>query len=272
MAAGACSRCPSSPLAGVALYLANPGVAGLVGIALAGAAVISTFGITIVVSQSTCRGGFPPPQACPSASRSASAAWPRSRSVAWPTRSGSSMRSGRSHRRCCSEPVCAPCSRPPIRLRRPRDGSTGARRRAHRARQGPFDLLVVGGGIVGCAVAWLGARAGLRVALVERGDLAGATSSASSKLIHGGLRYLAYGRHPPSSREAHPGGCAHAGRSPRTSCGRARSSSPSTAAALSGPRSCERASCCTGDSVASRTAGGACCVRRPRARSCRACG
>ncbi|HET6172841.1 MAG TPA: glycerol-3-phosphate dehydrogenase/oxidase [Gaiellales bacterium] len=56
-----------------------------------------------------------------------------------------------------------------------------------------FDLLVVGGGIVGCAVAWLGARAGLRVALVERGDLAGVTSSASSKLIHGGLRYLQMG-------------------------------------------------------------------------------
>jgi glycerol-3-phosphate dehydrogenase len=56
-----------------------------------------------------------------------------------------------------------------------------------------FDLLVIGGGIVGCAVAWLGARAGLRVALVERGDLAGATSSASSKLIHGGLRYLQMG-------------------------------------------------------------------------------
>ena len=55
------------------------------------------------------------------------------------------------------------------------------------------DLLVIGGGIVGCAVAWLGARAGLRVALVERGDLAGATSSASSKLIHGGLRYLQMG-------------------------------------------------------------------------------
>ena len=51
----------------------------------------------------------------------------------------------------------------------------------------------MGGGIVGCAVAWLGARAGLRVALVERGDLAGATSSASSKLIHGGLRYLQMG-------------------------------------------------------------------------------
>ena len=55
------------------------------------------------------------------------------------------------------------------------------------------DLLVVGGGIVGCAIAWLAARAGVRVALVERGDLAGATSSASSKLIHGGLRYLQMG-------------------------------------------------------------------------------
>jgi glycerol-3-phosphate dehydrogenase len=59
--------------------------------------------------------------------------------------------------------------------------------------QARFDLLVVGGGIIGCAVAWLGAQAGLRVALVERGDLAGATSSASSKLIHGGLRYLQMG-------------------------------------------------------------------------------
>jgi glycerol-3-phosphate dehydrogenase len=56
-----------------------------------------------------------------------------------------------------------------------------------------FDLLVVGGGIVGCAIAWLAARAGVSVALVERGDLAGATSSASSKLIHGGLRYLQMG-------------------------------------------------------------------------------
>ena len=55
------------------------------------------------------------------------------------------------------------------------------------------DLLVVGGGIVGCAIAWLAARAGVQVALVERGDLAGATSSASSKLIHGGLRYLQMG-------------------------------------------------------------------------------
>lgn len=56
-----------------------------------------------------------------------------------------------------------------------------------------FDLLVVGGGIVGAAMAAHAARAGLAVALVDAGDFAGATSSASSKLIHGGLRYLRLG-------------------------------------------------------------------------------
>ncbi len=56
-----------------------------------------------------------------------------------------------------------------------------------------FDLLVVGGGIVGAGIAAHAARAGLAVALVEAGDFAGATSSASSKLIHGGLRYLRLG-------------------------------------------------------------------------------
>src|SRR5439155_4501860 len=56
-----------------------------------------------------------------------------------------------------------------------------------------FDLLVIGGGIVGAGIAAEAARAGLRVALVERSDFAGATSSASSKLIHGGLRYLRLG-------------------------------------------------------------------------------
>jgi len=56
-----------------------------------------------------------------------------------------------------------------------------------------FDLLVIGGGIVGAATAAHAARAGLRVALVEAADFGGATSSASSKLIHGGLRYLRLG-------------------------------------------------------------------------------
>ncbi len=57
----------------------------------------------------------------------------------------------------------------------------------------PFDLLVVGGGIIGAGIANEAARAGLRVALLDRGDFGGATSSASSKLIHGGLRYLRLG-------------------------------------------------------------------------------
>jgi glycerol-3-phosphate dehydrogenase len=53
-----------------------------------------------------------------------------------------------------------------------------------------FDLLVIGGGINGCAIARDAAGRGLSVLLVEKDDLASHTSSASSKLIHGGLRYL----------------------------------------------------------------------------------
>jgi glycerol-3-phosphate dehydrogenase len=53
-----------------------------------------------------------------------------------------------------------------------------------------FDLLIIGGGINGCAIARDAAGRGLTVLLVEKDDLASHTSSASSKLIHGGLRYL----------------------------------------------------------------------------------
>jgi glycerol-3-phosphate dehydrogenase len=56
-----------------------------------------------------------------------------------------------------------------------------------------FDVLVVGGGIIGSGIAEAAAAHGLAVALVDRGDLASATSSGSSKLIHGGLRYLQMG-------------------------------------------------------------------------------
>ncbi|HEY3182988.1 MAG TPA: glycerol-3-phosphate dehydrogenase/oxidase [Gaiellaceae bacterium] len=56
-----------------------------------------------------------------------------------------------------------------------------------------FDVLVIGGGIVGAGIAEAAARQGLAVALVDRADFGGATSSASSKLIHGGLRYLRMG-------------------------------------------------------------------------------
>jgi glycerol-3-phosphate dehydrogenase len=53
-----------------------------------------------------------------------------------------------------------------------------------------FDVLVVGGGITGTGVALDAASRGLRTALVDKGDLASGTSSKSSKLVHGGIRYL----------------------------------------------------------------------------------
>jgi len=56
----------------------------------------------------------------------------------------------------------------------------------------PYDLAVIGGGVNGCGIARDAAGRGLRVLLCEQGDLAEATSSASTKLLHGGLRYLEY--------------------------------------------------------------------------------
>jgi glycerol-3-phosphate dehydrogenase len=56
-----------------------------------------------------------------------------------------------------------------------------------------FDLLVIGGGITGCGIARDAALRGLSVALVEREDFASGTSSRSSRLVHGGVRYLEHG-------------------------------------------------------------------------------
>ena len=67
----------------------------------------------------------------------------------------------------------------------PRRESSLARLRDER-----FDVLVIGGGITGAGIALDAASRGLRVALVEKGDYASGTSSKSTKLIHGGLRYL----------------------------------------------------------------------------------
>ncbi len=53
-----------------------------------------------------------------------------------------------------------------------------------------YDLLVIGGGINGAAIAHLAAKRGMKVALLEKGDFASGTSSKSTKLIHGGIRYL----------------------------------------------------------------------------------
>lgn len=57
-----------------------------------------------------------------------------------------------------------------------------------------FDVCIIGGGIQGCGIAQAAAAAGYRVVLLEKTDLASATSSRSSKLIHGGLRYLESGQ------------------------------------------------------------------------------
>ena len=70
----------------------------------------------------------------------------------------------------------------------------------------PYDVIVVGGGITGAGVVLDAASRGLRAALVERVDLAAGTSRWSSKLVHGGLRYLVKGDLPiawESARERH---------------------------------------------------------------------
>ena len=70
------------------------------------------------------------------------------------------------------------------------DPGNDRQRRWERLTSEPFDVLVVGGGITGAGVARDAALRGLRVALVDKGDFASGTSSRSSRLVHGGLRYL----------------------------------------------------------------------------------
>jgi glycerol-3-phosphate dehydrogenase len=57
----------------------------------------------------------------------------------------------------------------------------------------PFDLAIIGGGATGAAIALDASLRGLRVALIDKSDFGGATSAGSTKLMHGGLRYLANG-------------------------------------------------------------------------------
>src|SRR5262245_12217523 len=78
--------------------------------------------------------------------------------------------------------------------REPRDQRHDTRERTLRGLgDQAFDLLVIGGGATGAGIARDAVLRGLTVALVDAGDFAGETSSHSSKLIHGGLRYLQYG-------------------------------------------------------------------------------
>src|SRR5262245_29442207 len=67
------------------------------------------------------------------------------------------------------------------------------KRNVHGLQEGTFDLAIIGGGITGAGVALDAVLRGWRVALIDKGDFASGTSSVSSKLVHGGLRYLEHG-------------------------------------------------------------------------------
>src|SRR2546430_7446543 len=86
---------------------------------------------------------------------------------------------------------CLPRQRK-LRRRRAMEPLAAAARTAHveRLAREQFDVLVIGGGITGAGVALDAAARGYSVALVEKGDFASGTSSKSTKLAHGGIRYL----------------------------------------------------------------------------------
>lgn len=69
-------------------------------------------------------------------------------------------------------------------------GGKGGAEGAEPGQEEPYDLLIIGGGATGAGVALDAATRGLRVAVVERDDFSSGTSSKSTKLVHGGVRYL----------------------------------------------------------------------------------
>ena len=77
---------------------------------------------------------------------------------------------------------------------KPEIDATGREGHLNSLQREQFDVLVIGAGITGCGVARDAAMRGLRVALLDAKDIGAATSSRSSKLIHGGVRYLAQGQ------------------------------------------------------------------------------
>jgi len=83
---------------------------------------------------------------------------------------------------------------PPRSSNTDRDASSSTPARWERLDDQVLDVLVVGGGIVGAGVARDAAMRGVKTALVEQHDFASGTSSRSSRLLHGGMRYLAQGR------------------------------------------------------------------------------
>jgi len=79
-------------------------------------------------------------------------------------------------------------------MQRENQAAQTADQRQRALQEGPLDVLIIGGGIVGAGIARDAAMRGLRVGLVDQHDFAFGTSSRSSRLLHGGLRYLAQGR------------------------------------------------------------------------------
>ncbi|MCB1202524.1 MAG: FAD-dependent oxidoreductase, partial [Leptospiraceae bacterium] len=69
--------------------------------------------------------------------------------------------------------------------------SGNVKRDLNRFKNTEFDILIIGGGVSGASIAWDAALRGYKTALIERKDFGHGTSSSTSKLIHGGLRYLA---------------------------------------------------------------------------------
>lgn len=69
-------------------------------------------------------------------------------------------------------------------------GKDGSESTAQHAQDEPYDLLIIGGGATGTGIALDAATRGLKVACVERDDFSSGTSSKSTKLVHGGVRYL----------------------------------------------------------------------------------
>src|SRR5215472_2816550 len=88
------------------------------------------------------------------------------------------------------QPVPATASR----SQKPAESNTHRETNLARLRAETFDIAIIGGGITGAAVARDAAMRGLKTAMVDKGDFGCATSSHSSKLIHGGLRYLPQGQ------------------------------------------------------------------------------
>ena len=119
----------------------------------------------------------------------------------------------------------------PAARRRRRAPARAPRDRRRDTRPGTWDVVIVGGGIVGSGALLDAASRGMRAALIEQDDIAAGTSSRSSRLIHGGLRYLEqfrFGARPRGAGRA----VAAARRSPRTSSGSSRCCSRSTASRI----------------------------------------